>query len=48
VEHARVFTFFAIVGTLLWLFLEIGFMPGTKGPNRFGADPLGGAKTEPT
>jgi uncharacterized membrane protein YhaH (DUF805 family) len=36
-----VFTFFGIVGTLLWLFLEIGFLPGTKGPNRFGPDPLG-------
>jgi uncharacterized membrane protein YhaH (DUF805 family) len=35
-----VFTFFAIVGILLWLFLEIGFLPGTEGPNRFGPDPL--------
>ena len=35
-----VFAFFGIVGLLLWLFLEIGFLPGTKGPNRFGPDPL--------
>ena len=39
-----VFAFFAIVGTLLWLFLEIGFLPGTPGPNRFGPDPLGQSK----
>lgn len=34
-----VFTFFFIVGTLLWLLLEIGFLPGTPGPNRYGPDP---------
>jgi uncharacterized membrane protein YhaH (DUF805 family) len=35
-----VFTFFGIVGLLLWLFYEIGFLRGTEGPNRFGPDPL--------
>ncbi len=25
---------------LLWAFGELYFLPGTKGPNRFGADPL--------
>jgi uncharacterized membrane protein YhaH (DUF805 family) len=37
-----------IVGTAafaisLWLFIEIGFLRGTHGPNRFGPDPLGDA-----
>ena len=27
-------------GLLLWLLLEIGFLPGTQGPNRYGPDPL--------
>lgn len=35
-----VFAFFGIVGTVLWLFLEIGFLRGTEGPNRFGPDPI--------
>ena len=25
----------------VWLFVEIGFLRGTQGPNRFGPDPLG-------
>ena len=25
----------------IWLFVEIGFLRGTQGPNRFGEDPLG-------
>jgi uncharacterized membrane protein YhaH (DUF805 family) len=24
----------------LWMFIEIGFLRGTRGPNRFGPDPL--------
>lgn len=28
----------------LWLFLEIGFLRGTSGPNRYGPDPLGQTK----
>jgi uncharacterized membrane protein YhaH (DUF805 family) len=30
----------------IWLFIEIGFLRGTQGPNRFGADPLGAAKPD--
>jgi len=26
---------------MIWLFIEIGFLKGTQGPNRFGPDPLG-------
>lgn len=26
----------------LWLFIVVGFLRGTEGPNRFGPDPLGG------
>jgi uncharacterized membrane protein YhaH (DUF805 family) len=37
-----VFAFFTIVGTVLWLLLELGFLPGTDGPNRFGPDPKAG------
>jgi uncharacterized membrane protein YhaH (DUF805 family) len=29
-----------IVGAI-WLLVECGILPGTKGPNRFGPDPLG-------
>lgn len=29
-----------VVGSL-WYLIECGFLPGTSGPNRFGADPLG-------
>lgn len=29
-----------IIGTL-WILIECGFMRGTDGPNRYGADPLG-------
>jgi uncharacterized membrane protein YhaH (DUF805 family) len=25
---------------MLWLFVEIGFLKGTQGPNRYGPDPL--------
>ena len=35
-----VFAFFGLAGLLLWLFYEIGFLRGTEGSNRFGADPL--------
>jgi uncharacterized membrane protein YhaH (DUF805 family) len=31
----------AAIGVSLWLFIEIGFLKGTAGPNRYGADPLG-------
>lgn len=34
-----------ILGTIvaLWMFIELGFLRGTPGPNRFGPDPLGPA-----
>lgn len=28
---------------MLWLFIVLGFLRGSNGPNRFGADPLGGS-----
>jgi uncharacterized membrane protein YhaH (DUF805 family) len=31
---------FATVALGLWLVLEIGFLRGTQGPNRFGPNPL--------
>ena len=30
----------------VWLFVEIGFLRGTQGPNRFGPDPLGAARAD--
>jgi uncharacterized membrane protein YhaH (DUF805 family) len=30
----------------LWLFIEIGFLKGTQGPNRYGPDPLGQPKSD--
>jgi uncharacterized membrane protein YhaH (DUF805 family) len=32
--------FVPIVGGL-WMLIELGFLPGTRGPNRFGPDPIG-------
>ena len=26
----------------IWMLVELGFLPGTEGPNRFGPDPLAG------
>jgi uncharacterized membrane protein YhaH (DUF805 family) len=34
------------LGVTLWLFVEIGFLRGTQGPNRFGPDPLGATKPD--
>jgi uncharacterized membrane protein YhaH (DUF805 family) len=34
-------TIIATGGLMFWLFFEIGFLNGTKGPNRYGPDPLG-------
>jgi uncharacterized membrane protein YhaH (DUF805 family) len=31
--------FVPIIGSL-WMFIELGFLRGTEGPNRFGPDPL--------
>jgi len=30
----------------VWLFVQIGFLKGTEGPNRFGPDPLGAARDD--
>ncbi len=30
----------------LWLFVELGFLRGTQGPNRYGPDPLGAARED--
>ena len=30
----------------VWLFVEIGFLRGTQGPNRFGPDPLGSSRSD--
>jgi uncharacterized membrane protein YhaH (DUF805 family) len=33
--------FYALgLGVLIWTIVELGFLPGTAGPNRFGPDPL--------
>jgi uncharacterized membrane protein YhaH (DUF805 family) len=34
------------LGISIWLFVEIGFLRGTQGPNRFGPDPLGGTRAD--
>jgi uncharacterized membrane protein YhaH (DUF805 family) len=34
--------FIPLIGAI-WAFIELGFLRGTQGPNRFGPDPLGGA-----
>lgn len=31
----------AAIGIGVWILLELGFLKGTSGPNRYGADPLG-------
>jgi uncharacterized membrane protein YhaH (DUF805 family) len=39
---------FATVAIGVWLFLRIGFLRGTQGPNRFGPDPLAGEQGSAT
>ena len=36
------------IAITFWLFIEIGFLRGTQGPNRHGPDPLGAAKADAT
>ncbi|MBR0671203.1 DUF805 domain-containing protein [Neoroseomonas soli] len=36
-----------LLGYALWMLVEIGFLRGTPGPNRFGPDPLGGGYGPP-
>ena len=42
--------FFWILGGVLWVWalIELGFMPGTKGPNRYGPDPRGRFRADAT
>jgi uncharacterized membrane protein YhaH (DUF805 family) len=42
-EPLNTITIIAIIAAcvlLVWLVIEIGFLRGTRGPNRFGPDPL--------
>lgn len=34
------------IGFGLWLFVELGFLKGTQGPNRYGADPIGAGQDD--
>jgi uncharacterized membrane protein YhaH (DUF805 family) len=34
------------VGFGLWLFVELGFLKGTQGPNGYGSDPLGATQAD--
>jgi uncharacterized membrane protein YhaH (DUF805 family) len=36
----------ATLAISIWLFVEIGFLRGTQGPNRFGPDPLGATRAD--
>jgi uncharacterized membrane protein YhaH (DUF805 family) len=31
---------YAVIGLSLWLLIDVGFLKGTQGPNRYGPDPL--------
>ncbi len=35
-----IFIVFVPVIGAIWYFIEVGFLPGTSGPNTYGADPL--------
>jgi uncharacterized membrane protein YhaH (DUF805 family) len=37
---------YAAIGIGLWILLELGFLKGTEGPNRYGPDPLGRTATD--
>jgi uncharacterized membrane protein YhaH (DUF805 family) len=47
-ELSRAQLGFWLLGLLLWIWalVELGFMKGTQGPNRFGPDPLGQSKAD--
>lgn len=36
----------AVSFLMIWMFIEIGFLKGTQGPNRFGPDPLGAPQSD--
>jgi uncharacterized membrane protein YhaH (DUF805 family) len=44
---AAVGAVFAASVLMFWLFVEIGFLKGTQGPNRYGPDPLGESSGQP-
>ena len=37
---------FAASCLMIWMFIEIGFLKGTQGSNRFGSDPLGAPQSD--
>jgi uncharacterized membrane protein YhaH (DUF805 family) len=39
---------YAAIGLSLWLLIELGFLKGTQGPNRYGPDPLGKRQADAT
>lgn len=44
-DHSGWFYLIALIPMVggIWLLVELGFLPGTEGPNRFGEDPLVGS-----
>ena len=46
-SYPVIFVGFVSFVFLVWGFIELGFLRGTKGPNRFGADPLAPIDTRP-
>lgn len=40
-SHQKADKLSLIFGVGIWLFVEVGFLRGTQGPNRYGPDPLG-------
>ena len=46
-SYPVIFVGFVSFVFLVWGFIELGFLRGTKGPNRFGTDPLAPIDTRP-
>jgi uncharacterized membrane protein YhaH (DUF805 family) len=45
-NFAAVIAVFAVSCLMIWMFIQIGFLKGTQGPNRFGPDPLGAPQSD--
>jgi uncharacterized membrane protein YhaH (DUF805 family) len=45
-SNSVLFLSFISVGFSLWLLIELGFLRGTHGPNRFGSDPQGAIQAD--
>jgi uncharacterized membrane protein YhaH (DUF805 family) len=46
-EHSGWFLLIGLIPIVcIWLLIELGFLRGTEGANRYGADPLGGLHPE--